>query len=143
MRHITSESRLHDIPPTDAVIDAIAEIEAQRQAIEQEAGTAAASSGALRRLHELLDSERQLLQSRGPETRHPVNIDAVTTEIARMKGRARSADAGSSGKGARPEKGVRPEKRTGPGPRQVSLRSETRNPPRNKGRRTMGRAGGR
>jgi hypothetical protein len=116
---------------TDEVIDAIAEIEAQRQAMEHEAGVAAASSGALRRLHELLDSERQSLQSRGPQTRHPMNIDAVTIEIDRVKGLARFAGADSPGKNTRPE------------PRQVSLRSETRNPPRNKGRRTMGRAGGR
>ena len=116
---------------TEEVIDAIAEIEAQRQAMEHEAGTAAASSGALRRLHELLDSERQSLQSRGPETRHPVNIDAVTIEIERVKGLARIAGVDVPGKNARPE------------PRQVSLRSETRIPPRNKGRRTMGRAGGR
>jgi hypothetical protein len=116
---------------TDEVIDAIAEIEAQRQAMEHEAGVAAASSGALRRLHELLDSERQSLQSRGPQTRHPMNIDAVTIEIERVNGLARFAGADSPGKNTRPE------------PRQVSLRSETRNPPRNKGRRTMGRAGGR
>ena len=47
---------------TDEVIDAIAGIEAQRQAMEQEAGAAAATSGALRRLHDLLESERASLQ---------------------------------------------------------------------------------
>lgn len=118
-------------PATDEVIDAIAEIEAQRQAMEHEAGAAAASSGALRRLHELLASERQSLQSRGPETRHPANIDAVTIEIERVKGLARFAGVDVPGKNTRPE------------PRQVSPQNETRNPPRNKGRRTMGRAGGR
>jgi hypothetical protein len=116
---------------TDEVIDAIAEIEAQRQAMEQEAGVVAASSGALRRLHELLESERASLQSRGPQTGHPANVDAVITEIERVKGLARMASPNSPANNTRPE------------PRQVSLRSETRNPPRNKGRRTMGRAGGR
>lgn len=118
-------------PATDEVIDAIAGIEAQRQAMEQEAGAAAATSGALRRLHELLESERASLQLRGPQAGHPENVDAVTTEIERVKGLARSASPNSSAKNTRPE------------PRQVSLRSETRNPPRNKSRRTMGRAGGR
>lgn len=118
-------------PATDEVIDAIAGIEAQRQAMEQETGAAAATSGALRRLHELLESERASLQSRGPQAGHPENVDAVTTEIERVKGLARIASPNAPAKTTRPE------------PRQVSLRSETRNPPRNKGRRTMGRTGGR
>ena len=70
---------------TDEVIDAIAAIEVQRQAMEHEAGAAAASSGALRRLHELLDSVRAALQSHGPDVAHLVNAEAVMIEIERVK----------------------------------------------------------
>jgi hypothetical protein len=132
MPHIRAESHLRDMPATDEVIDEIAEIEAQRQALEQEAGVAAALSGALRRLHELLDGGRQSLQLRGPQAGHPANVDTVAAEIERVKGLARFAKPDLV-----PVQSARPE------PRQISLRSETRNPPRNKGRRTMGRTSGR
>jgi hypothetical protein len=106
MPHIRAESHLRDMPATDEVIDAIAEIEAQRQVLEQ--------------------------QFRGPQAGHPVNVAAVTAEIERVKGLARFAKPDLV-----PVQSARPE------PRQISLRSETRNPPRNKGRRTMGRTSGR
>lgn len=122
---------METILATDEMIDAIAEIEARRQAMEQEAGAAAASSGALRRLHELLDGAREALRLHGPNAGHPANVDAVTIEIERVKKLARITSPGSLSRNMRPE------------PRQVSLRSGTRIPPRNKGRRTMGRAGGR
>ena len=51
MHPMTAGSHFGDTPATDEVIDAIAEIEAHRQAMEREAGPAAAASGALRRLH--------------------------------------------------------------------------------------------
>lgn len=115
----------------DEVIDMIAEIEVQRQTMEQEAGVESASSGALRRLHELLSREREALQLHGPNSAHAANVDAVTNEIERVKKLARATSHGFISRNTRPE------------PRQVSLRSGTRIPPRNKGRRTMGRAGGR
>ena len=116
---------------SDEVIDTIAEIEVQRQAVEKEAGLGAASSGALRRLHALLEREREAQQVHGPSTAHPANIDAVTIEIERVERLGRMTSGSSIPKRARPEQ------------RQVSLRSGTRIPPRNKGRRTMGRASGR
>jgi hypothetical protein len=119
-------------PATDEVIQMIADIEAQRQAMEKEAGLAAACSSALRRLHELLDRERETLQLRGAATGHQGNVEAVTIEIERVK---RLTVVTSQGPAAR--KGAHS------GEQKTSWRNAHRSPPRNKGRRTMGRAGGR
>ena len=48
---------------SDEVIDAIAQIELQRQEMEKEAGLAAACNEALRKLHELLERERKRCSS--------------------------------------------------------------------------------
>ena len=69
---------------TDEVTDIIANIEMQRQEMVKEAGLAAACSAALRRLHELLDREKEALQLHGSSTGHPANIEAVTIEISRV-----------------------------------------------------------
>ena len=68
----------------DHVIDVIASVESDRQRIEKDAGLAASCGEALRRLHELLDLEREAFEVRAPGTRHP-NIEAVALEIARVK----------------------------------------------------------
>ncbi|MBI2296349.1 MAG: hypothetical protein HYU76_10040 [Betaproteobacteria bacterium] len=119
------------IPATDEVIDMIADIEMQRQEMEKEAGLAASCSSALRRLHELLDHEKEALQLRGPDAGHPENVEAVTVEIERVKELAVIPSQGPLRKSAYP------------GQRKVSWRNAPRSPARNKGRRTMGRAGGR
>jgi hypothetical protein len=113
------------------VTSAIAYIERHRQAMEKEGSAAAACNEALRRLHELLDREHEALQSRGAGGGHEANVEAVTAEIERVKRLASAA-----GKGVMPKHG-RPltQKHVGPG--------QAHNPPRNKGRRTMGRTGGR
>lgn len=116
---------------SDEVIDAIASIEMHRQETEKEMGLAAACSEALRKLHELLERERGAQQLHGPDTRHPANIEAVTTEIKRIQKMA----------GVRSQAPI--PKNPRPGQHQVSVRSGTRIPPRNKGRRTMGRRGDR
>ena len=118
-------------PATDEVIDAIAEIESQRQAMQKEAGFAASCSSALRRLHELLDREKDALQLRGPDAGHPENVEAVTAEIERVKGLAAITNPGPAPRGAYP------------GQRKATWRDAQRSPARNRGRRTMGRAGGR
>jgi len=118
-------------PATDEVIDAIAEIESQRQAMEKEAGLAASCSSALRKLHELLDREKEALQLRGPDAGHPENVEAVTAEIERVKGMTAITNLGPAPRG------------TYPGQRKATWRDAHRSPARNKGRRTMGRAGGR
>jgi len=114
---------------TDDVIDMIAHIEMHRQEMAKEAGLAAACGEALRKLHELLEHERAALQRHVPGTAHPANIEAVTTEIGRIKALA------SVTAGRRMSSKARP-------PRQPMSRSNSpHNPPRNKGRRTMGRRG--
>jgi hypothetical protein len=118
-------------PATDEVIDVIADIESQRQAMEKEGGLAASCSSALRRLHELLDREKEALQLRGPDAGHPENVEAVAIEIERVKGLTVITSPGPAPKGAYP------------GQRKVAWRNAHRSPARNRGRRTMGRAGGR
>ena len=121
---------------TDEVIDAIADIEMQRRETERKAGFAMSCSSALHRLHELLDHEREALRLRGPDSGHAENIDAVTLEVGRVK-----ALAAVKGQNRFPGR-ARLGQRQAPGSRQ-SWSNAPRNPPRNKGRRTMGRAGGR
>lgn len=116
---------------TDEVIDLIADIELQRREKEKEAGLAASCSLALRRLHELLDREKEALQLRAPDAGHPGNVEAVMIEIERVKGLTVVASRGPT-----PTTPYR-------GPRKASWRNAQRSPARNKGRRTMGRAGGR
>jgi hypothetical protein len=128
-----SEARpLGTTPATDEVIDKIAEIESQRQAMEKDAGLAASCSSALRKLHELLDREKSELQARGPDVLHPENVEAVTVEIERVK----AMMTASTNPGPAPRGGF-------PGQRKATWRNAQRSLARNKGRRTMGRAGGR
>lgn len=128
---MSRERPLETSSATDEVIDAIADIEMQRRETEKEAGLAASCSAALRRLHELLDHEKEALQLRGPDAGHPGNVEAVTTEIERVKGLTVATSRGPA-----PASPYR-------GPRKASWRNAQRTPARNKGRRTMGRAGGR
>jgi len=116
---------------TDTVMDAIAHIEMHRQEMARETSVAVACSEALRKLHELLEGERQALQSHGAGPGHAANIEAVTAEIDRVK---RLASTGGKGAPPRHERGQqgRPAQ-----PTQPHYRA------RNKGRRTMGRSGGR
>jgi hypothetical protein len=119
---------------TDEVIDTIAEIEVQRQATEKEGGLGAASSGALRRLHELLDREQAALQLHGPNAGHPANIAALTVALE-------GVTKLTGGKIQRPMPGqpgaARPERQLG------SWQNAPRNSSKSRGRRSMGRAGGR
>ena len=101
-----------------------------RQEAEKEGGLAAACSEALRKLHELLASERRSLQET-PEAGHSPNIEAVTIEIERIKRLAGHAGQRAGARNPRPNK------------HQASPRNAPRNPARGKGRRTMGRNGGR
>ena len=121
-----------DVLATGEVIDAIADIENHRQKTEKEAGLAASCGAALRRLHEILDREKEALQQRGPEAGHPENVEALMIEIERVKGLAVITSQGPAPKSAYPWQ------------RKVSWKNDApRSPARNKGRRTMGRAGGR
>jgi hypothetical protein len=110
---------------------ALADIDRHRQAMEKAGGAAAACNEALRKLHELLDREHEASQSRGAGGDHAASIEAVTAEIERVKRLAGVAGAGAMPRHGRPQG----QKHVGPG--------QAHNPPRNKGRRTMGRTGGR
>jgi hypothetical protein len=124
------------VPATDEVIDAIADIEMKRREMEQEAGLAVSCSSALRKLHELLEHEQKTLQLHGAGTGHLANVDAVTIEVDRVKRLAVIKLQGPAHRNADPA-GRRQESR------QKSWQNAQRSPARNKGRRTMGRAGGR
>jgi hypothetical protein len=71
--------------PGEDIIRLIASIEMHRQKIERDSGLAAACNETLRRLHELLDREREALQVRGLDARHSMNIEAVIIEIKRVR----------------------------------------------------------
>jgi hypothetical protein len=116
---------------SDEVIDMIADIESQRQATVKEGGLAASCSAALRRLHELLEREKEALQLRGPDAGHPENVEAVATEIERVKGLTVITSQRPAARSAYP------------GQPKAAWRNAHRSPARNRGRRTMGRAGGR
>jgi len=113
----------------DEITDAIAQIEMHRQESARQAGLAPACNEALRKLHEILGEEQDALQRHGPGTRHPENIRALTAAIEKVK---KLAVAGNPGVGhARGQE----QKRISP--------SAPHKPPRNRGRRTMGRRGSR
>jgi hypothetical protein len=116
---------------TDEVIDAIAGIEMQRRETEREAGLAMSCSSALHRLNELLDHETEALRLRGPDAGHPKNVEAVKLEIGRVKGLAVVANQRPNARNRYPDQ------------RSPSWQNAPQNPGRNRGRRTMGRAGGR
>ena len=116
---------------SDEVTDGIAAIEMHRQGTEQESGLAAACSEALRKLHTLLDEEKEALRLNGPDTVHAINVEAVENEIRRVQSMVGIKGQGSMPRNARP-RGAQP-----PRP------EKSHNSPRNRGRRNIGRSGGR
>jgi hypothetical protein len=118
-------------PASDEVIDAIAEIEMRRREAEKHAGLAAACSSALRKLHELLDRETETRRQSGAAAGQPGNVEAVAAEIERLKKLAPVIGQGPAARNAFPDR------------KKSSWQDARRSPARNKGRRTMGRAGGR
>lgn len=114
---------------SDEVTNAIVNIEMRRQELEKASGRVAACGEALRQLHELLDREKAAPEPHGAGSGYLANMETVMIEIKRIKKLA-------SVKGQ-----AEIAKNPGPHHHQVSLHKETRNPARNKGRRTMGRRG--
>ena len=125
MREIVMDT----VTAADDVTDTIAHIEMHRQESALEAGLATACNEALRKLHELLSREQEAAQRHGPGTRHPVNVEAIGTEITRVKNLMGAPNHKSLAK--TPQPGKHP----------VAMHSGTPSPARNKGRRTMGRHG--
>src|SRR6185436_10028723 len=119
-----------EVPASDEVIDTIAEIEMQRRETENKAGFATSCSTALQRLSDLLDDESKALL-RGPDAGHSGNVEALKLEIGRVKALPAPRTQESIPRYVRTEE------------RQVSWNNAPQSPTRNKGRRTMGRAGGR
>lgn len=115
-----------EVPATDEVIDAIAEIEMQRRETEKKAGFATSCSAALQRLSELLDNESKGLL-RGRDAGSAGNVEALKLEIERVKALAAPRAQESIPRYVRVEE------------RQASWNNASRSPVRNKGRRTMGR----
>src|SRR4051812_19116539 len=70
---------------SDEVTDLIALIELHRQETQKEAGLAAACNEALRKLHELLASEKASLQQPGQANGNPANVEAVSRQIQRTR----------------------------------------------------------
>jgi hypothetical protein len=116
----------------DDITDAIAQIEMHRQESAKMSGLESACNEALRKLHEILHSEQEAAQLHGPGTLHPANVRALTAAIEKVKKLA----------GA-PSKGAGRVHRPGQGRKGVSPPGAPHQPPRNKGRRTMGRRGDR
>jgi len=129
-------SSMTKVLATDEVLDAISAVEITRQETAKKAGLAAACSAALRKLHELLEREKEALQRRDAAARHPANLDALGAQIERVKRLAVVVGSGHSVLNA-DRAGLRQASQ------QKTWRDAQRNPARNKGRRTMGRAGGR
>ena len=114
--------------PSDEVLDLIGSIAMHRQAMQHDSGSGAASARneALRRLNELLAREREAPQAHGPGGRLSANIAAVMRELAKVRD-SPEPSAAQAGSARRNQWG------------RVSQPGASRNFPRHKGRRTMGR----
>ena len=126
---------------TDEVTDGIAHIEMQRQDAQREEGLAVACRDALRKLHELLAQERAAMQTHTPQATRSPNVDAVTTEIERVKRLAGGTPQRGGQRNAPPDQ--RGGQRNAPPDRHPSPGNAPRNRARNKGRRSAVRNGGR
>jgi hypothetical protein len=125
---------------SDEVTDGIAHIEMHRQEAVKDSGLAVACSEALRKLQELLEEQRTVALQTDPQGRSP-DVEAVMLEIRKVKGLAgnggdkqnKQNHARRNARPAQPQGGGRPGGRGNGGPH---------GPPRNKGRRTVGRGNG-
>ena len=113
------------------IIDSIAAIEMRRHQAEKRSGSAAAGATALHSLQELLDGEQEALRQLGPNTEYSANIAVLTIAIGKVKGTAGSPN--------RPSAPIS----TRRGPLEPSRQVASHDPPKNHGRRTMGRTSGR
>ena len=116
---------------SDEVIDEIAHIEMQRQDMEREANRAASCSLSLHKLQEILQREQEAARLPDAGTRHLANVEALAIEIRRVKQMIGAAGGSRKPQGARP------------GGPQAPRGDRGHRHARNRGRRTMGRPGGR
>lgn len=121
---------------SDEVIDEIALVAMLRHEAERHGGGLGASgSEALRKLQELRDREQKALQEGGPKAQHQANLDAIAVEIRKVQNMSGSGSRSSEHKNSNP----RPRPQQQQPPRKEG--GGAHNPPRNKGRRNMGRQG--
>ncbi|HUG78788.1 MAG TPA: hypothetical protein VML57_15005 [Burkholderiales bacterium] len=117
----------NELRPGDEILDAIAAIEVQRQAMAREGQGDAARKLSLASLEELQQREQAALQEHGPSDERLANVEALRVEIERVKG----LGAGGGGGGGGQRHGQHR-----PAPKQPrSSRRDARRPPRNRGRR--------
>ena len=115
---------------SDEVIDEIAHIAMLRQDAEKHGGgVASPGSEALRKLHELRDREQKALQEAEHKAVHHANLEALAVEIRKVQHLAGTANRNPEQRNSRPR------------PPQQARKEGAHNPPRNKGRRSMGRQG--
>ena len=117
---------------SDEVTDGIAAIEVHRQGTEREEGLAVACAEALRKLQNLLEQEKSALQQNTLDVVLAANVEVVANEIRRVQSMSGAKGQGPASRNARPRD-----------PQALRQDGKAHNPPRNRGRRTMGRAGGR
>jgi hypothetical protein len=138
---------MNDQLASDEVTDSIAHIEMHRQEAVKDSGLAHACSEALRKLQELLEQVKTGAEHDIPPGSRPINVEAVTQEIRKVKGMAGNANHNhgqnhghNHGHNAGQENGR--QQRGGGQPQQQQPRPP-HGQPRNKGRRSMGRNSGR
>jgi hypothetical protein len=122
---------MSDESPMDEVTDLIASIEMHRKEIEREAGLEASRNYALRRLQQALEEEQQATQLHGSSPTRLATAEALANEIRRVGSLARASSQRPAPGGGRPQQ------HRSPG------QDGQRKPPKSRGRRTMGRRGGR
>jgi hypothetical protein len=116
---------------SDEVIDAIAYIEMQRQDMEKQSSPAAACNLALRKLQEILQQELQSAQPQIPGAPRSANVETLEAEIRRVR-----QMLGGGGRNSKPGG-------QHPGAPHAPRRDKNQRQARNRGRRNMGRPGGR
>lgn len=87
----------NDLRPGDEILDAIAAIEVQRQAMAREGQAEAARELSLRKLHELQSRSQAELEAQGPSEERLANVQALRAEIERVKGLGRSSQRPPAG----------------------------------------------
>ena len=118
--------------PMDEVTDLIASIEMHRKEIEKETGLEASRTYSLQRLQQALQIEQEASQQPDANPVRVATAAALANEIKRVGSLSRGASQRPQGGGGRPQQQPR-----NPRPQ------DQRHAPKSRGRRNMGRGGGR
>ena len=123
---------MNEESPMDAVTDLIASIEMHRKEIEKETGLEASRNYSLRRLQQALQEEQEATQLHGSDPTRVATAEALANEIKRVGSLSRAAGQRPPGGGGRPQQHQR-----------NFRQDQQRKSPKSRGRRSMGRGGGR